>query len=97
MVDSTDRVRLCVAKEELSEVLKHEEASSFLSSARAIPPTIRFFLQNQEHGTRSSWGPHEYICTGGENTILYLRNPPNQTQFDLDIEEFLCSQALVGA
>lgn len=30
VIDSTDRVRLCVAKEELDEVLKHKEVNRIL-------------------------------------------------------------------
>lgn len=36
VVDSTDRVRMCVAKEELEEVLKHNEASGDLIASQNV-------------------------------------------------------------
>lgn len=47
MVDSTDRVRMCVAKEELEEVLKHDEASNELLARKDVldvPVIYRAFL-----------------------------------------------------
>lgn len=41
VVDSTDRVRLCVAKEELDEVLKHKEVKH--SAQSAYVRNISFF------------------------------------------------------
>ena len=88
MLDSTDRLRVCVAKEELDQLLRHEELT-----ARPVP--VLFFANKMD--VPSAMAPDE-CCEGLELDLIRGRPwhilPSNAVTGDGidDGVEWLCDQ-----